>query len=262
MQLSYKVIKSPNVGATDEQVVIPVEKDFLHEKEESILAEDMIQTPVAIVESGRLDPREKEAIIDSIRQEIYDEMNAEREEIIENAHREAIRIKDEVYNTTYAESKEAGYSEGRAEAEAEIAAAREEMYACVEKAKTQNETYMDEYRDDIIELSINIAENIINHKIYDNKEELLYIIEPVLKDFHENMQVTLAFSPSNINFINQHKKSIEDMAPQARFYYLEDSNLEAGDFLVSSKSYDVDLKVKTQLDNIRKELINMRGQMK
>src|SRR5690554_1719006 len=186
MPLSYKVIKRHQVTITEEDFKIPT------------------TTAKNPKETGN-----EETFVDIKRKEIHQKA----QKLIQNAEHRAKLIIDEAqeqakdiqqraqnhgYNQGFKTGQEEGYQAGYAAALEEIHKIKEHAKELLTTAHQESREYIQRTREEIIDLSISIAKNIIHYSIDKNDENITEIIKNALEKSEESKQIILRSHPKYI----------------------------------------------------------------
>lgn len=247
MQSSSRIIKSRHkVDQSNDTWVIDT---VLNDTEDSIDEE--------LDESEEV----KEAAIK--RKKILNEAQSKKEEMIELAKQEAEAIKQQAYQTGIQSGKEAGYQEGYtkgmqegyAEGKQESEVLKQQGRDLITAAQLEIEQYVQEKKDELLSLSLHMAEKIIHDQLDHSDEGILTLVHPILHQLdREEDFISLTVHPDSKEAVKEQLSSLKEQYPGVRFSILQDGNLEPNGCIVESAHKLIDLQVKAQLEAILKEM--------
>lgn len=247
MQSSSRIIKSRHkVDQSNDTWVIDT---VLNDTEDSI--------------DDKLDESEevKEAAIK--RKKILNEAQSKKEEMIELAKKEAEAIKQQAYQTGIQSGKEAGYQEGYtkgmqegyAEGKQESEVLKQQGRDLITAAQLEIEQYVQEKKDELLSLSLHMAEKIIHDQLDHSDEGILTLVHPILHQLdREEDFISLTVHPDSKEAVKEQLTKLKEQYPGVRFSVLQDGNLEPNGCIVESAHKLIDLQVKAQLEAILKEM--------
>ncbi|MFL2096467.1 FliH/SctL family protein [Marinilactibacillus psychrotolerans] len=247
MQSSSRIIKSRHkVDQSNDTWVIDT---VLNDTEDSIDEE--------LDESEEV----KEAAIK--RKKILNEAQSKKEEMIELAKKEAEEIKQQAYQTGIQSGKEAGYQEGYtqgmqegyAEGKQESEVLKQQGRDLITAAQLEIEQYVQEKKDELLSLSLHMAEKIIHDQLDHADEGILTLVHPILHQLdREEDFISLTVHPDSKEAVKEQLTKLKEQYPGVRFSVLQDGNLEPNGCIVESAHKLIDLQVKAQLEAILKEM--------
>ncbi|WP_332310661.1 FliH/SctL family protein [Alkalibacter mobilis] len=236
--LSYKIIKNPDGIKDAEKQLHPMDLSDFKKKtinlEESDDQEEDIDKFVKEMENR-------------IRSQIEEELSVKREELLKEARAQAETIKDAARRESVVEGYNEGFQRGFEDGRIETESMRKNAIKLLDEAEKKVKDYFIENEKRIIQLSVNIAEKIIHHKIDHHAENVMQLAKPVLQEYGKTQTVIITCNPNNTDFIKGHLNEIEKMCPNAHILILEDEQLEKNGVVVENESQITDLQIKKQL---------------
>lgn len=244
---NYVIIKNP---VDDTKKIYPVKPLVLSTDEErdSILYEANA---------------EKEKIIDEAlakAKEIIDSANDYKKEIQSTIIKDAEEAKEKGYKKGYDEGIIKGTSFGKKNgfdtAQAEVKSQNEELVSelckqiyLVEESKDE---IIKKFQNDIIKLSINIAEKITRTKISKDESIVKNILLNAISDYKNVAWMKIYLSSNDYITISTDKSIIEKMSSISEQVKLEVTNdAEDGDILIETPETLVDAGINTQIENLK-----------
>lgn len=191
--------------------------------------------------------------------ETNDAAETKAKNVIENAKIEAEKIKQralEEARVSVADAKEAGYNEGFKKACLEVECgnkkALNEMISVMDRLEREKDKLFAKNRKEIIELSLKIAEKVINQKLTADEKSYLKIYEKAVKDLTAQKWVKISVSKQEAEFVTKNSDyllAMIDGAERLEIEVLDD--MPSGTCIVETSDKIVDASVHTQLDRLR-----------
>lgn len=203
----------------------------------------------------------KEAIIQ--KKQILTEALSKQEEIIEQAKLEAEEIKQQAYQSGMQSGKETGYQEGYtqgmqegyAEGKQESEVLKQQGRELIAAAQLEIEQYVQDKKDELLSLSLHMAEMIIHDQLDRTDEGILTLVHPILHQLdREEDFISLTVHPASRETVKEQLPNLKEQYPGVRFSVLQDGSLEPNGCVVESAHKLIDLQVRAQLEAILKEM--------
>lgn len=247
MQSSSRIIKSRHKidQSNDTWVIDTVMNDPQDDFEEGLDESDEV----------------KEAAIK--KKKILNEALSKKDEMIMLAKQEAEEMKQQAYQTGIQSGKEAGYQEGYmqgmqegyAEGKQESEVLKQQGRDLITAAQLEIEQYVQEKKDELLSLSLHMAEKIIHDQLDHADEGILTLVHPILHQLdREEDFISLTVHPDSRKAVKEQLPSLKAQYPGVRFSVLQDGNLEPNGCIVESAHKLIDLQVRAQLEAILKEM--------
>lgn len=249
MKSSYRIIKNSHIDPEQGEIAL-------------------INTNIDIPEKfNNLEPRksldevDKEALVQEIKYEANIEIEMEKEEILRRARLEAEDIKQEAEKTAYEDGYKLGYEDGMDQG---LNKAMNEALKIKKRALdliTQSEEYVENYyrenQENLIDLAITMAESIVHRKIDASDEGIMMLLQPLLREYAYKENIVITCHPDNIQLLKDKLEEVEEISGDNKIVVLRDSNLEKNGCTLENSQQVMDLQIKTQLENILKDIKNM-----
>ena len=173
--------------------------------------------------------------------------------------RQAFAIeKDRIANQAREEGFSAGLHEGREKGYLEYSAIIQSAKSVVDSAKHDYRMHIDSSEREILELGLKVAEKILGVKITNNEEEFLSIVKRALKEARDNQEVQLHVHPNHYDFLLANKEELIMLFPkEVNFYIYPNDELSESGCLIESESGRIDASVDSQLEEIKRKLIEL-----
>lgn len=253
MRSSYRIIKNSRVDFQERQsapIDTRVDISTKFYKSDIELLEDMI------------DNIDEEALKSDIREQMTLEIEEERKRILEQAKEEGIslieQIRDAAYKKGYEEGNKTGYEDGygqglnQGKKEAEII--KDKALNMIYQSEEYVEVYYKENKENLLELSTVMAESIVHKTIDISDENIMMILNPLLKEYAHKDNIIITCHPENAEIIKERLEELEDHSGENKIIILKDGNLDRNGCTLENSHQVIDLQVKTQIENILEEI--------
>lgn len=202
-------------------------------------------------------------LINSQQSQIIEEAHQSKNRIIEDAKRKSVDIEQNAYKEGYAQGLKNGYEDGHKEAYDEVVEkTKEEIESSLLEASTillsSKEVlanYISDNKEQIIELSVAIAEQVLLEK-FEDRNSMNKLIEEAIKSQSKKESLIVKINPvyeeSIKNNIDCWKRefSIKD-----DIHVIGLSSIKKGNAIIETDKGMVGVGIDTVLENIKKELI-------
>ncbi|MCB2286543.1 hypothetical protein LGK99_05430 [Clostridium algidicarnis] len=241
----YKVIKEREVKDTGEKLIDTVHDIGNNEKQISEGFDD-----------NNLDSYE------IIGKSIMEKAKKQREKILESAYEDAIIIEKDAYEKAYKEGYEKGYADSyEAHIEKALKEAdsilEESRYKASETAKSARdnfESYLKEKKDEILNLSYEIAKTILKKEII-KEDGLDNIILKALKEHRDNKSFVIRCEERYVNHIRENiVKWKDESALKGDIFVIKDESLGEGNAVIEKDNGSITVGIDIGLENIKKSL--------
>lgn len=216
--------------------------------------------------------KEEDTINDSLKfdplgQIIVEKAKRDRDELLRKTYEEVEAIRsnayNEAYNMGYEEGKTSGYDDGYKEAyDNNIEKAKSEADSILENAnnillsaKTQYESYLKEKKEEILDLSLYIAQLALNKEILrdDAMDEVIF---NALEQSAKAKTYIVKCSEEYIDHINENILSWKEKLAlnNCEVFVIKDNSLEKGNAVIEKDNGKIKVGIDIALENIKKEL--------
>lgn len=157
----------------------------------------------------------------------------------------------------FEEAKKRGYSEGFNKGKIEALKSMEKGIKNILKAAEsiymfKNELYRD-VKQDVINLSLNIARAIVKSETTANSDLIVQIIADAVNKSSDTVNFTICLNLADYNVLNKKPETVKNfIAKEANIDFLPDANLLPGDVLIKTDFGEIDARIETQLEQIKK----------
>jgi type III secretion protein L len=177
------------------------------------------------------------------------EASQEAKRILEEARRAAAAIIDEAHQQKeklLAEYRQLGREEGLAQMSSEIA-----------RAKLQAGEILKRTENDLLALSLRIAEKIVGHDLERQPDVIIDICANAIDSVRNAKQLTLRINPKDGGILrSKTPKLMELVGRSVDIAIRDDADVEPGGCIIQTEFGTVDAQLKTQLEMLRNVLIS------
>lgn len=249
---SYKIIKNHAIVYGHGEVSL-IDTKMDYEKTSTLLLDEE-KPQVEEVISSHVETLLRE----KLKRELLDEIEREREIVLQNAYEEAEKIKDAANQTGFDEGYELGfnrgYEEGMEKAYSEGEAIKSSAISLLKQAEEEVRQYYYDSKNSIVALATDMAESIVHTTIDASSQNILLLIKPILESYSKKENIILRCHPHNIDHIRMNLYQLENMCPNGKFIILEDPTIEKDGVIIEDEEQIVDVQIKTQIKSILHEI--------
>ncbi|HEC25767.1 MAG TPA: hypothetical protein ENI54_07145 [bacterium] len=176
---------------------------------------------------------------------------------LENYKHKTEKILEEKERGILENAEKRGYSRGFNEGKKEAARLTEEGIKGILKAadsieKFKNELYRD-VKQDVIDLSLNIAKAIIKSEVETNRDLILRIIADAIDKAEDTVNFTIYLNSADYGTLNKDPDAIKNFtAKESNIEFLPDRNISQGDVIIKTDFGEIDARIETQIEQIKK----------
>jgi flagellar assembly protein FliH len=249
MQSSFSVIKSNIVTSGNSK---KINTDY----EQKSLMEEMLLN----------DPEEATRMVESyknISENIIKNAQKQKDAMMESAYVQAQELEREAYEKGYRQGTENGYEDGYKEAyEKNIELARNEANSIISNAnnilfsaKQEYEAYLEEKKEQIIRLSMEMAEKILKEKL-GTEQGLDSIVEAVIAESKGTKTFVIKCNSIHIESVKAQLELWKSrFVIQGEIFVIEDSSLNPGNALVEKENGSVKVGIDISMEKLREALL-------
>jgi flagellar assembly protein FliH len=167
----------------------------------------------------------------------------EAQRIVEEAMKEADAIREE--------ARESGREEGRAESSSRI----EESLETLNQAVKERKIIIKDSEQEILRLSIKVAEQIIRSEVSLHRDVCLNIVAEAISRVSDREQIIVRVNREDAEYLKRYKDRLAGMLDGVKsFSILEDANVEPGGCVIETNLGFIDAKISTKLKSIEESL--------
>lgn len=276
IQLSYRIIKGNNVSISSNSTsFIDTRLDYDKLDFENSL-DDFYDVTLETGEAKDSEDRITD-IKNRMRKDLLEEIQEQKDSIINKAMVEAEEIRLRARETGYKEGfsqgledglkqgieegnkkgLEEGYIKGLRDAQDEANQIKKNALDILEKAGDEVEIYITENQERIVALAAQMAESIVHSTIDSSSDNILQLIKPVIQHFRKVEAVIITCNPNNYDYLKMSLYQMEKKYEDIKFVLLEDESLEKNGCLIENENQIIDLQIGEQLKNIVEKMKNV-----
>ncbi|MCR5559400.1 MAG: flagellar assembly protein FliH [Schwartzia sp.] len=183
----------------------------------------------------------------------------EKNAILEDAHQQA----DVVLEKARSDGREEGIQIGREEGIAQIREEEKQIILdanakaekTLEDAKRESQMYVQQAEDQIAQMAMEIVEKILPQHFIDVPTLVLPLVQKALLKVKDQPSVNVRVSPDSYDLVLMARSEMQNLLEgNALLEVHSDENLGPGDVILETPNGDVDARLSTQLESIRKAI--------
>lgn len=262
MESSYRIIKNNSIASSGDRFIIDTDTDADYIKQ---MLEGYEDQPEEALEEEMTEEKKQEIVrsIDDYKKRVNREIEAERKNILESARievqQEAIEIRERARKEGYDKGYQTAYDKAMEDVKEEAREIRGNALDILKEVKEYRDRYLRENEENIYHLAKTMAESIIDYLIDLDDENIILLIRPLLLEYLKEDYISISSNSEGKSLLEKHKEKLKKLAPDTRFIFLEDRSIGKHGFIIENDEGIVDLQIKTQIENILKEISDMDG---
>jgi flagellar assembly protein FliH len=210
--------------------------------------------------------REAEAIRQKARDEAALIISAAEQEAKELLAAERVRV-EAILQEEIETAKAQGYEEGRMLAEQQVRAEWEARFDQVEQlhyaALEERRRYLAESEPLIVELACSVARKIIRQELSVSSEWVVQVVRAALEEIHDAGKIEVRVHPQDYEIVQARREGLRKEVPgQSELLILPDRGVEPGGCVVHTAFGNVDARLDTQLEEVKKALQEVAAGLK
>ena len=172
-----------------------------------------------------------------------EKVKGEAQKIIDDAIRESEALRDE--------ARAAGKEEGMAEAARNI----EESLETLNQAVKERKKIIKDSEQEILRLSLKIAEQIIRSEVSLHRDVCLNIVAEAIARVSDREQIIVKVNRDDVEYLKRYKDRLTGMIDGVKsFSIIEDANIEPGGCVIETNLGFIDAKISTKIKSIEESL--------
>ncbi len=277
IQSSYRIIKKDNASISSEDTSF-IDTKLDYDKLDLGDSYGDLSDDTHLADEDIKDPEDElNGIRSQIRKDLIEEIQEERDSIINKAIKEAeeiaLRAKDTGYKEGFNQGLERGmkqgisqgnkkglengYLQGIIDAQDEANQIKRNAMDILDRAGDEVEKYMAENQKRIIDLAVQMAESIVHSTIDSSSENLMQLIKPIIQQFRKVDSVIITCNPHSYDYLKKSLYQLERKYEDIKFVLFEDETLEKNGCLIENENQIIDLQIGKQLKNIVEKIKNV-----
>ena len=201
--------------------------------------------------------KETEIKIQQELNQLKENQKAEIESELSQYKKSQMHSIDQERETLLNQAKETGLNEGREQGKKELKTQIETIFQHINTAKKLQDKLLQDSEKNILELSVKIAEKIVQKEIKSQKKALVAIIKEAMHKITDKDKVIIKTSPEELQIAQNQFSTIQNLIPDIKVLEIEeDDRIQPGGCIIETKLGFVDSSISTKLDTIKKALLD------
>lgn len=189
---------------------------------------------------------EKEAL----KKEVIRETEEQRRQILEEAEEEASVLKDKAFNE--------GYEEGYKKGEEKASGLKEEAEKVLQQAWQQREEIIEGAEEEIIQLSVNLAEKLLGYRIEVDSESVMAVLTRCLETLPRSGSIMIRLHPRDVEIAENNLQRIKSfLKKDVELEITADENIPQGSCRVDSEEAEVEVNLQKELKILTQKLLQL-----
>ena len=185
-----------------------------------------------------------------------EELIAEANEQIEQMKKAAMQEIEREKDAGYEDGRRQGYAEGKANAEAEISAAWQELENARAGLAAEREQMVAELEPQFIHAITSIYEKVFEIDLRDEKQLVINLLRGAMLHIESTKNYLIHVSRDDHQFVLENKDSLitSSMSPDVTIDIIEDVTMRTGDCMIETSGGIFDCSLGTELEALKKKL--------
>lgn len=171
---------------------------------------------------------------------------------------ERVRVQT-ILEAEVAEAKQNGYEESAERARRDIEALYADRFAQIElvyqSAIDDRRTYLAEAEPMVVDLACEVARKIMLRETSVDRSWVLEVVRKALEEVNDVGKIEVRVHPEDFELVNQNREGLRKEVPgQSEVLVLPDRGVHAGGCVVHTAFGNIDARIDTQLEEVRKAL--------
>ena len=176
-------------------------------------------------------------------------------EMLVDAKQKAAEIKQEAYDSGYAQGKKDGYQEAVTKGQQKMAPLVKQAQDNVEQSLAESKQYLAEKKDEITSFAVQLAEIILKTQLELTPEKITAILSPLLFELEKPNEVLMVWANSAYHeSLTTKLEQVKEEIPDLRYIIFDDDSLNALQLRVESNESVVDIDIKKELQGFLEQL--------
>ncbi len=185
---------------------------------------------------------------------ILAEAKTQAELIVQEARKEAIKLEDEEKKKGYDEGRDAGWKEGKAEADRLV----ERLHMVLSKAIEKRADIINQSEAQIVHLILQIAKKVVKVISENQRNIVINNALQALKKLKNKSDVTIRVNLLDVNLMTEHAQDIVDMIENVKSVtVLEDATVDRGGCIIETDFGEIDARIAAQLREIEERILEL-----
>jgi flagellar assembly protein FliH len=159
-------------------------------------------------------------------------------------------------------SQERGYSDGLAQAQAEVQATLMEAISVLTEAQNQRHAMAEQNESALADLALRIARKVIGAHLEADPQIVAKIVEETIAELEPSTSLVVHVNPADLTFVEGNRTAIERLVTAAgRVEIVADDSVARGGCVLVSPVGDVDARIETKLAVLETAFAAQRRQL-
>ncbi len=158
--------------------------------------------------------------------------------------------------------KQKAYTEGKEKIRAEILAQFKDFFDFMDNSKKNIEelknTMIAEAEDDMVEMTLLIAQKIIASEFTHNKEFFIKFVKSIIRKINEQNKITVQANPADYALLKEHEDILRrELGMVKEFEVVSNSAINKHGVVFEMESGVIDAQIESQIERVRAALANV-----
>jgi len=227
---------------------------------------------IKYIDSVHVDSKVSQELAYEEYQQIIDRAKNEAEQIKQQANLELDQAREQIsqmqdnweqekfnlIQQAQAEGYQVGFEQGQNIGYQEVSSLIQQAKETVDASKTDYDKYLQSAETTILNLSLKVANKIINRSIEQDEEYFLSLVQKALREVRKHKEIQLHVHPTHYKRILAEKEELLQLFPaQPNLYIFPDESLSQNGCVIETASGQLDATVDTQLTIIKEKLVEL-----
>lgn len=186
-----------------------------------------------------------------LKNKILQEAETIKENIINQAKQEALKLKEEFKKQGFEE----GVRTGTIKINQEMSVKFNLLNQVIKNLEQEKSELLLKYENDIVQLVIDVAKKIIKQEIKTDKEIIISNVKSIIGKISECKLLKIFVNPADIDVLNEYKNNFKNNLPNLKkIEILADENIGVGGCKIETEFGSFDATIKTQIQELEEEL--------
>jgi flagellar assembly protein FliH len=119
---------------------------------------------------------------------------------------------------------------------------------------------MQEAEEEMVRLSLHVAEKIIHHEIATDREVILHVLKEAMKSVLDRDQITICLNPDDYQHVMEMKSEfLSNFDGLKNVFFQQDEGVKPGGAVIETPHGEVDARIEQQFREVRKALLSGRN---
>lgn len=185
---------------------------------------------------------------------IIKEAEGQAEQLTKDSQEQVENIEKDAYKKGYAEGREQGYNEGKAEVERLI----DQLHMIIRMAIEKRNEIIDESETQLINLVLQISQKVVKVISENQKNVVVNNVIQALRKLKSRGDVIIHVNMDDVQLTSDHVKDFVRMVENVKsITVVEDSSVDPGGCLIETDFGEIDARISSQLEEIQNKILNI-----